>query len=146
MLPSSEVPACRPDTTVAQALELLVQSGTQALPVCEMTRVTGIVTLADLARHISDHQGVPSATETVRALMRPATIVPAGTPLSAIAKAIADDGIIVVSGSGDQPDGYLTAESLLTQAPPGTSTHPVAPDQPPLLIPGTGAVLLNRGR
>jgi CBS domain-containing protein len=144
MLPPSEVPACTPGTTVAQALELLVQSGTQALPVCEMTRVAGIVTLADLARHISGHQGVPPAAETVKALMRPATIVPPGTPLPAIAKAIADDGIIVVSGSGDQPDGYLTAESLLTQAPPGTSARPTAPDRPPLLIPGTGAVLLNR--
>jgi CBS domain-containing protein len=144
MLPPSEVPACSPDTTVAQALELLVQSGTQALPVCEMTRVTGIVTLADLARHISSHQGVPSATETVRALMRPAAIVPPSTPLSAIAKAIADDGIIVVSGSGDQPDGYLTAESLLTQAPPGASARPASPGRSPLLIPGTGAVLLDR--
>ena len=144
MLPSSEVPACSPGTTVAQALELLVQSGTQALPVCEMTRVTGIVTLADLARHISDHQGVPPVTETVRTLMRPAAIVPPGTPLSAIAKTIADDGIIVVSGSGDQPDGYLTAESLLTQAPPGTSARPADPGRPPLLIPGTGAVLLDR--
>ena len=104
MLPPSEVPACSPDTTVAQALELLVQSGTQALPVCETTRVTGIVTLTDLARHISIHQGVPSASETVRALMRPAAIVPPGTPLPAIAKAIAEDGIIVVSGSGDQPE------------------------------------------
>ena len=46
------------------------------------------------------------------------------SPLAAIAKAIADDGIIVVSGSGDQPDGYLTAESLLTQAPPCTSARP----------------------
>jgi len=146
MLPPSEVPECRPDTTVAQALELLVQSGTQALPVCEMTRVTGIVTLADLARHISDHQGVPGAAETVRALMRQAVIVPPGTPLPAIARAIADDGIIVVASSGDQPDGYLTAESLLTQAPPGTSARPPGPDRPPLLIPGTGAVLLNRGR
>jgi len=146
MLPPSEVPECKPDTTVAQALELLVQSGTQALPVCQMTRVTGIVTLADLARHISDHQGVPPVTETVRALMRPATIVPPGTPLPAIAKAIADDGIIAVAGSGDQPDGYLTAESLLTQAPPGTSARPAVPDRPPLLIPGSGAVLLNRGR
>jgi CBS domain-containing protein/tetratricopeptide (TPR) repeat protein len=146
MLPPSEVPACSPDTTVAQALEQLVQSGTQALPVCEMTRVTGIVTLADLARHISGHQGVPSATETVRALMRPAAIVPPGTPLSAIAKAIADDGIIVVSGSGDQPDGYLTAESLLTQAPPGTGARPASPGRSPLLIPGTGAVLLDRRR
>ena len=124
---------------MAQALELLVQSGTQALPVCEMTRVTGIVTLADLARHISDHQGVPSATETVRALMRPATIVPPGTPLSAIAKAIADDGIIVVSGSGDRPDGYLTAESLLTQAPPGTSTRAGRPG------PAATADTRNRG-
>ena len=146
MLPSSEVPACSPDTTVAQALELLVQSGTQALPVCEMTGVTGIVTLADLARHISSHQGVPSASEAIRALMRPATIVPPGTTLSAIAKAIAEDGIIVVSGSGDQPDGYLTSESLLTQAPPATSTRAADPGQPPLLIPGAGAVLLNRGR
>ena len=146
MLPPSEVPECSPDTTVIQALERLVQSGTQALPVCETTRVTGIVTLADLARHISDRQGMPPGTGTVKALMRPATIVPPGTPLPAIGKAIADDGIIVVSGSGDQPDGYLTAESLLTQAPPGTSARPAAPDPPPLLIPGTGAVLLNRSR
>jgi CBS domain-containing protein len=144
MLPSSEVPACSPDTTVAQALELLVQSGTQALPVCETTRVTGIVTLADLARHISGHQGLPSAAETIRTLMRPAIIVPPGTPLPAIAKAIADDGIIVVSVSGDQPDGYLTSESLLTQAPPGTSARPASPGRPPLLMPGTGAVLLDR--
>jgi CBS domain-containing protein/TPR repeat protein len=144
MLPPSEVPACSPGTTVAQALELLVQSGTQALPVCEMTRVTGIVTLADLARHISGHQGVPSATETIRALMRPAAIVPPSTPLSAIARAIADDGIIVISGSGDQPDGYLTAESLLTQAPPGAGARPASPGRSPLLIPGTGAVLLDR--
>ncbi len=85
-----------------------------------MTRVIGIVMLADLARHISGHQ---AATQTVRALMRPDTVVPPGTPLPAIAKAIADDGITVVSGSGDQPDGYLTAESLLTQAPPGTSSR-----------------------
>ena len=146
MLPPSEVPECRPDTTLIEALERLVQSGSLALPVCERSRVAGIVTLADLARHINDHQGVPPATETVKVLMRPATIVPADTPLSAIAKAIADDGIIVVSGPGDRPDGYLTAESLLTQAPPGTSAHSVAPDRPPLLIPGTGAVLLNRGR
>jgi CBS domain-containing protein len=144
MLPPSEVPACSPGTTVAQALELLVQSGTQALPVCEMTRVTGIVTLADLARHISGHQGVPSATETIRALMRPAAIVPPSTPLSAIARAIADDGIIVISGSGDQPDGYLTAESLLTQAPPGAGARPASPGRSPLLIPGTGAALLDR--
>jgi CBS domain-containing protein/tetratricopeptide (TPR) repeat protein len=144
MLPPSEVPACSPGTTVAQALDLLVQSGTQALPVCEMTRVTGIVTLADLARHISGHQGVPSATETIRALMRPAAIVPPSTPLSAIARAIADDGIIVISGSGDQPDGYLTAESLLTQAPPGAGARPASPGRSPLLIPGTGAVLLDR--
>jgi CBS domain-containing protein len=144
MLPPSEVPACRPDTTVAQALELLVQSGTQALPVCETTWVTGIVTLADLARYISDHQGVPPMTETVKALIRPAAIVPPGTPLSAIAKTIADDGLIVVSGSGEQPDGYLTTESLLTQAPPGVSIRPAGPDRPPLLIPGTGAVLLDR--
>jgi CBS domain-containing protein len=146
MLPPSEVPACTPGTTVAQALELLVQSGTQALPVCEMTRVTGIVTLADLARHISAHQGVPPVTGTIRALMRPAATVPPGTPLPAIARAIADDGIIIVSASGDQPDGYLTAESLLTQAPPGTSTRPDSPGRPPLLIPGPGAVLLNRSR
>jgi CBS domain-containing protein len=146
MLPPSEVPDCRPDTTVAQALELLVQSGTQALPVCELTRVTGIVTLADLARHISDHQGVPPAAGTIRALMRPAAIVPPSTPLPAIAKAIADDGIIVVSSSGDQPDGYLTAESLLTQAPPGTSAQPAPPYRPSLLVPGTGAVLLNHDR
>ncbi len=78
--------------------------------------------------------------------MRPATIVPAGTPLPAIAQAIADDGIIVVSGPGDRPAGYLTAESVLTQAPPGTSARPTAQDHPPLLIPGTGAVLLNRCR
>jgi CBS domain-containing protein/tetratricopeptide (TPR) repeat protein len=143
MLPPSEVPACSPDTTVAQALEQLVQSGTQALPVCEMTQVTGIVTLADLARHISSHQGVPSATETIRALMRPPAIVPPSTPLPAIAKAIADDGIIVVSGSGDQPDGYLTAESLLTQAPLGASAGLASPGRSPLLIPGTGAVLLD---
>lgn len=146
MLPPSEVPECRPDTTLIEALERLVQSGAQALPVCEMSRVVGIVTLADLARHINDHLGVPSATKTVKVLMRPATIVPADTPLSAIARAIADDGIIVVSGPGDRPVGYLTAESVLTQAPPGTSAHPIAPDRPPLLIPGTGAVLLNRGR
>jgi CBS domain-containing protein len=146
MLPPSEVPECKPDTTVIQALERLVQSGTQALPVCQMTRVVGIVTLADLARYISDRQGAAPVTETVRALMRPATIVPPGTPLPAIAQAIADDGIIVVSGSGDQPDGYLTAESVLTQVPPGTSARPAVPDRPPLLIPGAGAVLLDRGR
>jgi CBS domain-containing protein len=143
MLPASEVPECRPDTTVMEALERLVQSGTQALPVCEMSRVAGIVTLADLARHINDHLGVPSATETVKALMRPATIVPAGTPLSAIAQAIADDGIIVVSDSGDRPVGYLTAESVLTQDPRATSTDPATHDRPPLLIPGAGAVLLK---
>ena len=146
MLPHSEVPECSPDTTVIQALERLVQSGTQALPVCETTRVVGIVTLADLARYISDRQGAAPVTETVRALMRPATIVPPGTPLPAIAQAIANDGIIVVSGSGDQPDGYLTAESVLTQVPPGTSARPAVPDRPPLLIPGAGAVLLDRGR
>jgi CBS domain-containing protein/TPR repeat protein len=144
MLPPSEVPACSPGTTVAQALELLVQSRTQALPVCETVRVTGIVTLTDLARHISSHQGVPSVSETIRALMRPAAIVPPGTPLPAIAKAIAEDGIIVVSGSGDQPEGYLTSESLLTQSPPGRSTRPASLGRPPLLIPGAGAVLLNR--
>jgi CBS domain-containing protein len=127
MRPPSEVPACSPGTTVSQALEMLVQSGTQALPVCEMTQVTGIVTLADIARHISGRQGVPSAAETVRALMRPAAIVPPGTPLPAIAKAIADDGIIMVSGSGDQPEGYVISESLLTQAPPGTSARPPGP-------------------
>ncbi len=146
MLPPSEVPECKPDTTVIQALERLVQSGTQALPVCQMTRVVGIVTLADLARYISDRQGAAPVTETVRALMRPAAIVPPGTPLPAIAQAIAEDGIIVVSGSGDQPDGYLTAESVLTQVPPGTSARPAVPDRPPLLIPGAGAVLLDRGR
>jgi len=146
MLPPSEVPECKPDTTVIQALERLVQSGTPALPVCQMTRVVGIVTLADLARYISDRQGAAPVTETVRALMRPATIVPPGTPLPAIAQAIAEDGIIVVSGSGDQPDGYLTAESVLTQVPPGTSARPAVPDRPPLLIPGAGAVLLDRGR
>ena len=123
-----------------------MQSGTQALPVCETTRVVGIVTLADLARYISDRRGAAPVTETVRALMRPATIVPPGTPLPAIAQAIANDGIIVVSGSGDQPDGYLTAESVLTQVPPGTSARPVVPDRPPLLIPGAGAILLDRGR
>ena len=146
MLPPSEVPECGPDTTLIEALERLVQSGTQALPVCEKSRVVGIVTLADLARHINDHHGVPSVTEDVHLLMRPATIVPTGTPLPAIAQAIADDGIIVVSGPGDRPVGYLTAESVLTQAPPGTSTRPTAQDHPPLLIPGTGAVLLNRCR
>jgi CBS domain-containing protein len=145
MLPPSEVPECRPDTTLIEALERLVQSGAQALPVCERSRVAGIVTLADLARHINDHLGVPSATETVKVLMRPATSVPAETPLSAIAQAIADDGIIVVSGPGDRPVGYLTAESVLTQAP-RASDHPNAQDRPPLLIPGTGAVLLNRGQ
>jgi CBS domain-containing protein len=145
MLPPSEVPECRPDTTLIEALERLVQSGAQALPVCEMSRVAGIVTLADLARHINDRLGVPSATETVRALMRPATIVPADTPLSAITRALADNGIIVVSGSGDRPVGYLTAESVLTQTPQ-TSDHPTTQDRPSLLIPGTGAVLLNRGR
>jgi CBS domain-containing protein len=143
MLPASEVPECRPDTTVMEALERLVQSGTQALPVCEMSRVAGIVTLADLARHINDHLGVPSVTETVKALMRPATIVPADTPLSAITQAIADDGIIVISDSGDRAAGYLTAESVLTQDPRATSTYPATHDRPPLLIPGTGAVLLK---
>ena len=146
MLPPSEVPECGPDTTVIQALEWLVQSGTQALPVCQMSRVVGIVTLADLARHINDHQGVPLVTETVKALMRPATIVPPGTPLPAIAQAIADDGIIVISSPDGRPAGYLTAESVLTQAPPGTSAHTASQDRPPLLIPGAGAVLLNRGR
>jgi CBS domain-containing protein len=146
MLPPSEVPVCLPDTTLMEALEWVVQSGAQALPVCELSRVVGVVTLADLARHISDHLGVPSAAETVKALMRPATIVPADTPLSAIAQAIADDGIIVISGSDDRPVGYLTAESVLTQTPAGTSTRPATPDHPPLLIPGTGAVLLNRDR
>lgn len=145
MLPPSEVPECRPDTTLIEALERLVQSGAQALPVCEMSRVAGIVTLADLARHINDHLGVPSATETVKVLMRPATIVPADTPLSAIAQALADDGIIVVSGSGERPVGYVTAESVLTQTPLA-SDHPVGQDRPPLLIPGTGAILLNRSR
>lgn len=145
MLPPSEVPECRPDTTLIEALEQLVQSGTQALPVCEMSRVVGIVRLADLARHINDHPGVPPAT--VKALMRPATIVPAGTPLSAITRPIADDGIIVVSGSGDRPAGYLTAESILTQAPrPAAGGRPPAQDRPPLLIAGTGAVLLGRSR
>jgi hypothetical protein len=98
-----------------------------------------------LARHINDHLSVPSATETVKVLMRPATVVPAGTPLSAIAQPIADDGIIVVSGSGDRPVGYLTTESVLTQVPRVISDHPTAQDRSPLLIPGTGAVLLNRG-
>lgn len=143
MLPPSEVPECSPGTTVAQALELMVRSGTQALPVCEMTGITGIVTLADLAMRISDYQGARSAAGTVRELIRPAVIVPPDTPLPAIARAIADDGIIVVSGSGDRPDGYLTSESLLTQAPPGTSDRPANPGQSPLLIPGTGAVLLD---
>jgi len=144
MLPPSEVAECRPDTTVIEALERLVQSGTQALPVCEGFRVVGIVTLADLARHISDLQGVQPRAETVKALMRSATIVPADTPLSAIAQAIADDGIIVVSGTDDRPAGYLTAESLLlTQGPSaGTSTKHPAREQPPLLIPGLGAVCL----
>lgn len=143
MLPASEMPECRPDTTVMEALERLVQSGTQALPVCEMSRVAGIVTLADLARHINDHLGVPSVTETVKALMRPATIVAADTPLSAIAQAIANDGIIVVSDGDNRPVGYLTAESVLTQDPRATSTYPATHDRPPLLIPGAGAVLLK---
>ena len=146
MLPRSEVPECAPDTALIQALERLVQSGTQALPVCERSRVAGIVTLADLARHINDHQGVPSATKTVKALMRPATIVPAHTPLSAIAQAIADDSIIVISGSGDRPVGYLTAESVLTQTRSVASARPTAQDSPPLLIPAAGAVLLDGGR
>jgi hypothetical protein len=61
-----------------------------------------------------------------------------------MATVLEPDGIIVVSGSGDQPDGYLTAESLLTQAPPGASTRPTSLGRSPLLIPGTGAVLLDR--
>jgi CBS domain-containing protein len=142
MLPPSEVPECGPDTTVIEALERLVQSGTQALPVCEMSRVVGIVTLADLARNISGRQGGLPA-ETVKALMRPATIVPPDTPLPTIAQALADNGIIVVSGPAARPAGYLTAESVLTQAPPGTGARPAARDHPPLLMPGTGAVLLD---
>ena len=59
-----------------------------------------------MARRMEPYiQGALPAAQTVRALNRPATVVPPGTPLSAIAKAIADDGITVVSGSGDQPDG-----------------------------------------
>ena len=123
-----------------------MQSGTQALPVCETTRVVGIVTLADLARHISDRRGVPSGDGDRQGADAPGHHRARRHAAAAIAQAIADDGIIVVSGSGDQPDGYLTAESLLTQAPPGTSARPVVPDRPPLLIPGAGAILLDRGR
>jgi CBS domain-containing protein len=148
MLPPSEVPDCRPDTTVIEALEQLVQSGTQALPVCEASRVVGIVTLANLATNISDRQGTLSVAGTIRTLMRPATIVPPGTPLPEIAQAIATDGIIVVSGPSDRPAGYLTAESVLTQAPPVTSDRLVTPDHTSLLIPGTGsgAVLLGHNQ
>lgn len=147
ILPPAEVPECKPDTTLVEALERLVQSGAPALPVREAGRVVGVVTLADLARNINDHLGVPSAMDTVRTLMRPAVTVTADTPLSAVAQAITENGIIAVAdpGSKDQPVGYLTAESVLTHAPATASGRPPAtPGHPPLLIPGAGVVMLDR--
>ena len=149
MLPPAEMPECSPDTTLAGVLERLVQSGTPALPVREASRVVGIVTLADVARHINDRVDVPSATVIARTLMRPGVSVPADTPLSAITQAIADDGIIVVTdpGSGHQPIGYLTAETVLIQNPAsGRSRPPTDSSHPPLLLPQAGAVLLNRSQ
>ena len=107
-----------------------------------MSRVIGIVTLSDLARNVSDHLGEPSG-ETVRALMRPAAAVPPDTPVTEIAEAIAGDGIIVVSRPDGRPAGYVTAESVLTQAVPGTSSQPGG-DHPGLLVVGDHAIRLWR--
>ena len=138
MLPPSEAPACSPDATVAEALELLVQLGNPGSAGLRDDRGSRH---RDTNRPRQAYLWPPG--RAVRAGDSQGADAPGhhrapGTPLPTIAKAIAEDGIIVVSGSSSQPEGYLTSELLLTQAPPGTSARPVGPGRPLLLIPGAG--------
>jgi CBS domain-containing protein len=139
MLPLASVPAAAPGTTLDEAMERLLESGAQALPVTAGAGVVGTVALADLARAMRRAHGLPSI-QRVEALMRPPVTVPGAAPAPAAAAAAARSpaGLVVVTAPDGAPAGYLTPGSLLAAAPPagpGRDGRP-RPASSLLVVPG----------
>jgi len=116
MVPLSAVPACPPDATVLEALEQMLNSGQQTLPVLDGPVTIGVTTLTSLAQAMLQTRGLPSI-QRVETLLQPYTAVTADTPASAAAAIAADDqaGLVVVTRADGTPAGYLTPGSLLAQ-------------------------------
>jgi len=137
MVPVGSVTALTPDTTVHEALEQILLSGIQALPVHDGAEVARVVTLADLARRIYGSRGVPSI-ERIETLIRPAAAVAMDASGPAVRNAMAHGGtgMVIVTGPGGETVGYITAESLLAGEPStAPASHGPARFQVPLLVP-----------
>ncbi len=137
MVPVGSVTALTPDTTVHEALEQILLSGIQALPVHDGAEVARVVTLADLARRIYGSRGVPSI-ERIETLIRPAAAVAMDASGPAVRNAMAHGGtgMVIVTGPDGETAGYITAESLLAGEPStAPASHGPARFQVPLLVP-----------
>ena len=99
-------------TSIDDAAEQMVAEGQRELAVVEQGRVTGIVTITDLARHMTaprPHGAIASA------MHRDVPIVAPTTPLDAVLEPLDRRGIVLV-GDRDAIVGMLTAEQLATFA------------------------------
>jgi CBS domain-containing protein len=136
-LPLASVPAIVPWATLSEAMDQMLESEIQAMPVTEDASVVGVVTLTDLAQAMRRTRGLPSIQQ-VNTLMRTPVTVPAATPASAVMATAASSqaGLLVVIGPDGTPFGYLTPESLLTGVPvPAGTREQATPSRSLLLIP-----------
>ena len=117
MVASATIPALGTETNMHEALEIILQAGTGALPICdEGGLVIGVVTLTDLARRVYEDYGAASI-QRVDTLMHPPLMVTPDTPVAAVAAAVTKEGngFAVVIAPHGRPAGYITADTLLEQ-------------------------------
>lgn len=135
MIPVESAAALTPASTVWEALERILQSGTQALPVQDGSGQVGMVTLADLARRLQVAGGMRSI-EWIETLIRPAIVVAMDAPVAAVRNAMVHSGtgLVVVTGPDGEVAGYVTAQALLTGEPAASAGEEPPGIQIPLLV------------
>src|SRR5262249_3828233 len=118
MLPCTAAAQAESAWTVHQAIQAMMESGRYALPVVDESRVTGIVTLAGLARSLQADRGAPSIRRVV-SVMRPPAVVALDTPVSEVRAILAadEDTLVVVCGPRGNLAGVVTARGLLAHEP-----------------------------
>jgi CBS domain-containing protein len=125
MTPLMSLTTLAPGTTVHHAIGQMLQSGADALLVCdEGHQVQGVVTLTDLARCIHDSRGVLTIAR-IETVMQSPVAVELTASFSEVRSLIADSGptLIAVTSPTGATVGGITFQEVLAHEQSGRNTY-----------------------